>query len=146
MAYVREDIMARLLELAQGVSGISEAARNALDVRNLARPAITIRDGSETKLSQPRNQPRPGVQLMQTAPVIYLYVGAGQRDVGTLTNQYLARFLKSVLEDATLLSLVTTNGEISYEGANLEDPEAESREGRMEISLVFVYPFRASAL
>jgi hypothetical protein len=86
------------------------------------------------------------VQIMQASPAITLLVGAGAKDQGKLANLYLGRFLKSVLTDATLAALVTTNGAIHYEGASLEDPEPESREARMEVNLVFVYPFIAGAL
>ena len=146
MAYVREQVLARLLELARAVPGIVAAERNVSDVSKLKRPGIAIRDGSEVLLSQPRNQRRSEIQLMQSAPAVWLYVGAGAADQGTLINKFMAAYLKAVLTDADLLALVGTNGEIRYEGASLEDPEPEGREARMEISLVFVYPFQASAL
>lgn len=146
MAYVRESILARLLHLAEGVPNIAAAARNVTDVARLERPAISIKDGSEQLLVQPRNERRTAVTMMQASPAITIYVGASARDQGALSNSFLERYLKAVLTDDELLTLVTTNGEIRYEGASLEDPEPEGREARMEVSLVFVYPFQVSAL
>lgn len=146
MAYVRESILARLLQLAKSVPNVAAAARNVTDVTRLLRPGIAIKDGSEQLLVQPRNERRTAVMMMQASPSITIYVGASAPDQGALSNTFLERYLKAVLEDDTLLGLVTTNGEIRYEGASLEDPEPESREARMEVSLVFVYPFVVSAL
>jgi hypothetical protein len=143
--YVRESILARLLQLAEGVPNIAAAARNVTDVAGLKRPAIAIKDGPEQLLVSPRNERRTAITMMQASPAITIYVGAGARDQGQLSNTFLERYLKAVLTDDTLLTLVTTNGEIRYEGASLEDPEPEGREGRMELSLVFVYPFLVSA-
>lgn len=146
MAHRREPILARLLVLAKGVQGIAAAERNVTDVLQLKRPAIAIRDGAETMVALPRNERRITVQLMQMTPAITIYVGAGSKEAGTLANLYLARLLTAVNADSELLALTGSNGEIRYEGASLEDPEPEGREARMEIALVFVYPFDASAL
>lgn len=146
MAYRREPILARALELARAVPGIQAAERNTLDVAKLKRPAIVIKDGSELPIRMPRNERRSSVLLMQGSPTVTIYVGAGNSDVGPLSNLYLTRYLTAVLEDETLLALTGTNGEIRYEGASLEEPEPEGREARMEISLVFVYPFNAATL
>jgi hypothetical protein len=142
----REPILARLLELAKAVQGIAAAERNVLDLTKLARPGIAIRDGGETPTVLPRNERRVTVQLMQMTPGVIVYVGAGAKEAGTLANLYLGRLLAAVNNDSDLLALTGTNGEIRYEGASLEDPEPEGREARMEIALVFVYPFDASAL
>lgn len=149
MAYVREAVLARVLELAEAVEGIAAAKRNVLDLDELRRPGIAIKDGSEVLLRtnrEGRGIVRPGVQMMIASPVITIHLRAGQENHGSLCNLYLGRFLKAVIEDAALAALIGNNGEIRYEGSSLEDPEAGGREARMELSLVFVYPFLASAL
>lgn len=146
MPHRREPILARLLVLAKGVQGIAAAERNVTDLTNLKRPGIVIRDGSVQRVTVPRNQQRVSPQMMQLTPPIVIYVGAGSKDQGPLASLYLDRFLQAVFNDAELLALVSTNGEISFEAASLEDPEPEGREARMEITLTLTYPFDASAL
>lgn len=147
MASRRENILARFLELAQGVQGIAEARRNVLDVSRLQRPAIVIQDGSEQLVVRPQSERRTRVQILEGSPAIRIYVGAAPADQGSLLNTYLARYQKAIFEDATLLALVGgDNGELRYEGASFEEPEAESREARMEVNIVFQYPFMVSDL
>ena len=45
----REAILARLVEVCAGLTGVVTAARNVLDVPSLARPAFVVQDGSEER-------------------------------------------------------------------------------------------------
>ena len=141
MAHRREPILARFLAVAKAIQGVAAAERNVLDVLQLKRPAIAIKDGAETPVVLPRNQQRISVQTMQMTPTTTIYVGAGAKDADTLANLFLDRLITAVNADSELLALTGSNGEIRYEGASLEEPEPEGREARMEVMLVFVYPF-----
>lgn len=148
MASRRENILERFLGLAQGVQGIAEAQRNVPDVTSLKRPAIVIQDGSEQLVVRPQGDRRTRVQIMEASPAIRILVSAPPKEQGTLLNLYLARYQKAIFEDATLLALVGgDNGELRYEGCSTEDLETtESREARMEVNIVFQYPFLVSDL
>jgi hypothetical protein len=146
MADKREAILARYLELAQAVQGVREAARNRTDAQGLVRPAITIHDGAEEMISKPVSETRSRVQLVEMSPQTEIFVGGAPDQIGPLLNLYRARLVHSVLTDATMISLVGTNGEMRYEGCSEFPPTPEQREARMEISLVFRYVFRVEDL
>ena len=49
-------------------------------------------------------------------PEIYLMLGAKPEDVGTAINGFRAAFIKAVLVDSELATIVGSNGDIRYEG------------------------------
>jgi hypothetical protein len=59
---------------------------------------------------------------------------------------YRSRVVNAVLNDAELLGLVGANGGIRYESATVAVPDAEAREYRITVELVFTYPFYLSDL
>lgn len=142
----RETILARLLVVAQGLDGVQAVARNSADVPGLARPAFLIHDGSETLLDKPDNERFSRLLRMEMAPLVAILVHASEPSAGTLLNIYRARFLAAVISDAGILAAIGGNGEIRYEGCSLEPATAEAKERRLELNLVFMYPFRASDL
>lgn len=148
MADVREDILARLVTVCAAVPGITAVARNRLD-QNLARPAIIILDGVEQLLDAPplplRSQAQQ-IQRMELTPAIIPLIrgnrDGGGADAGSILSLYRSRIVAAVLRDATLADLVGTTGRIRYEGMAVAPPDAEGREYRGEITMVFTYIFR----
>ena len=51
-----------------------------------------------------------------------------------------------MLTDAELKTAITGNGGIRYDGCSVTLPEAEGQEHRIELTVVFTYPFRLSDL
>lgn len=148
MADIREQILARLVTVCAGVTGIVSAGRNLTDVLLMSRPAVTINGGAEQMVSSPRPAARfSQVQLMELTPGIMLLVRSDTgTEAGSLMSLFRGRLVNAILSDATLRTLVTTNGGIRYEGCNEVDPTPESKEPRLEINIVFTYPLKLSDL
>jgi hypothetical protein len=99
-------------------------------------------------LSSPRPAARfSQVQLMDLTPGIMLLVRSDTAaEAGSLMSLFRGRLVAAILADATLRSLVTTNGAIRYDGCNEVDPTPESKEPRLELQIVFTYPLRLADL
>jgi hypothetical protein len=143
----REAILSRLVAVCGAVSGINAVGRNRLDVSAMLRPAVIILDGSESFRDAPEGTRIDVIQRMELSPVIILAVrGDDGAEAGTLMALYRSRIVAAVLNDATLAGIVSTNGGIRYEGCTVTIPDAEAKEHRLEISMVFTYVFRLSDL
>jgi len=146
VADIREQILARLVTVCAGVTGIVSTGRNLTDVPLMQRPAVTINGGAEEMVSSPRPNARfSQVQLMDLTPGITLLVRADTgAEAGTLMSLFRSRLVNAILADTTLRGIVTTNGAIRYEGCNEVDPTPESKEPRLELQVVFTYPLKLS--
>ncbi len=147
MADARELILARLVTVCGAVEGITAAARNRLDVPGLARPAIIIQDGIEQMLDQPQGARHSELQRIELSPGITIIVrGGGPADPGTLLSLFRSRIIAAVLADSELRGLCGSNGRIRYEGCLVAPPDAEAKEYRADLTLVFTYVFRLGDL
>lgn len=146
MADIREQILARLVTVC-AVTGIVAVARNRLDVPLTQRPAVLINGGGEEVLTRSPGARFGQVQMMDLTPQITVLVRADTGDeAGSLLSLFRSRVVNAVLSDATLRTLVTTNGGIRYEGCSEPDPLPESKEPRIELQVVFTYPLKLSDL
>lgn len=141
----REDILARLLVVAQGLPGMTAAVRNAGGLSDDKRPAVVILDADE--VAEPAADSRGrGPQMVTMTPEIYILLSGAPADVGTQINAMRAGLIKAVLDDAALQTLVTTNGAIRYEGCATGLARGRSMEGEMGVSIGFTYPLRTNEL
>lgn len=147
MADKREQLLSRLLVVAQGLPGIAGAFRNKDEISDKARPAIVILDSDEAADdADPPNRPSRSPRRVAMTPEIYLLLGAKPENVGTEINAFRARFIKAVLGDAELLAIVGTNGDIRYEGCATSLARGRNMEGEMGISFSFTYVLRPEDL
>lgn len=148
MADVREQILERLVTVCAGVTGVTTAGRNLTDVPLMARPAVLVNGGAEQMISSPRPSARfSQVQLMELTPGITLLVRSDTgTEAGALMSLFRGRLVAAILADATLQSIVTTNGAIRYDGCNEVEPTPESKEPRLELQVAFTYPLRLADL
>lgn len=147
MADIREQILARLVTVCTGVTGIVTAERNRTDVPLNARPAVTINGGAEQLLSRAPTTRFGEKQLMELTPQILLLVRSDTgSEGGSLMSLFRGRLVAAILADAILRTLVGTSGGcgIRYEGCNETEPTPESKEPRLEIQIVFTYMLRLS--
>lgn len=142
----REQLLARLVTLCSGVTGIVSARRNALDVPFLERPAVIIQDGGEERLDGPASDNRSQVTRIELAPQLWLLVRGSGDEAGPLLSLYRQRILHAVLTDTTLQDLTGTVGGIRYEGCNVPEPSPESKETRLDLNFTFTYTLRLSDL
>lgn len=139
----RELILVRLLEIARGIEGIASAFRNRDEISEKQRPAIVILDADEAADdTDPTGRPSRAPRRVAMTPEIYILLGAKPENLGTAINLLRARFLRAVLTDAQLASIVGTNGDIRYEGCATALARGRSMEGEMGVSFSFAYVLR----
>lgn len=143
----REGILARLLVIASGIDGVTNAYRNRDDIAETSRPAIVILDADEAADdSDPGRRPATAPRRVSMTPEIYILLGAVPADVGTSINLLRARFVKAVMTDATLLALTLDSVGIRYEGCATGLARGRSMEGEMGVSFTFTYVMRPDTL
>jgi hypothetical protein len=145
----RELILARLLGISQGLPGITAAFRNKDEISDRQRPCIVILDADEAAddadpsgLARRPNAPR----RVGMTPEIYLMLGAKPEDVGTAINRLRASFVKAVLMDSELATIVGSNGDIRYEGCATGLARGRTMEAEMGLSFTFSYILRPDEL
>ena len=143
----REMILTRLLEIAVGVEGIVAAFRNRDEISEKQRPAIIILDADEAADdADPSSRPSRAPRRVAMTPEIYILLGAKPEELGSVINALRARFVKSVLGDSQLGSIVGTNGDVRYEGCATALARGRSMEGEMGVSFSFTYVLRPEEL
>lgn len=147
----REAILSQLVTICGGVEGVNAVDRNRLDVSEMLRPAVIVLDGTERlALRQPPSTASATVsqkQYMDLAPQIIIALrGNSGGEAGSLASLFRNRVLTAVLNDTTLRTSVTANGGIRYDGCVVPPPDAEAREYRIDLNLVFTYVFSLSEL
>ena len=145
----REQILVRLLGIAQALPGIAAAFRNKDEISDRQRPCIVIFDADEAAddadpagLARRPNAPR----RIGMTPEIYLMLGAKPEDVGTAINGFRAAFIKAVLTDSELAGIVGSNGDIRYEGCATGLARGRTMEAEMGLSFTFSYILRPDEL
>jgi hypothetical protein len=143
----REMILTRLLKIAVGVDGIVAAFRNKDEISEKQRPAIVILDADEAADdADPTTRPSRSPRRVAMTPEIYILFGAKPEELGSVINALRARFVKSVLGDSQLASIVGSNGDIRYEGCATALARGRSMEGEMGVSFSFTYVLRPEEL
>lgn len=153
MADKREQILARLLTLAQGVSGIVLAVRNPTSVTDItSRPAIALLDGAESDDNVADERERKSHHsgraptLIRMRPSVSILLGSTVAMIGTEMNTYRARVVYAFTHDATLEALLGTNGRIRYRGCATGTESGRSIEGEMGLIFDIYYPFKPGDL
>ena len=143
----REMILARLLEIAKGIDGVTAAFRNRDEISEKQRPAIVILDADEAADdADPAQRPSRSPRRVAMTPEIYILLGAKPEDLGTAINRLRARLVSAVLTDEQLIALVGSNGDIRYEGCATALARGRSMEGEMGVSFSFTYVLRPEEL
>ncbi|MBX9757210.1 MAG: hypothetical protein K2Y29_00425 [Beijerinckiaceae bacterium] len=140
----REAILARLVDVA-AIAGVSHVSRNQIGVDDLALPAIIILDGDETPVLDPAGRPR-GPRLVRMHAEAHILVNGDYETIGSVMNAFRAALIKAVLEDATLATLVGSNGDIAPGGCSVSFAEGNQLEGEMAIAFAFTYPLILSEI
>jgi hypothetical protein len=110
MADVREDIMARLLELAVAIPIIRFAKRGEIGVNDIDLPAALILDGNETTSDEndlsmhPANKP---TNVRMTPEIMLIHQNP---NIGSEMNALRQELVKSILNDAELNEQIVKTG------------------------------------
>jgi len=139
MADKREQILVRLTAIAEGLSGVALAGRNDIGIAESKRPAIVILDGNE-QAEEPRSEkPRAPRRVVMSPQIFVMATKDAGSNVGSELNAIRAALVKAAATDATLKSLVGTNGEIQYQGCETGLARGRQVEGEMSVALSFAY-------
>jgi hypothetical protein len=142
---VREDILARLLEVVAGVPNIRTAVRNDVDIVEDKLPAITVFDGDEeTNGAEDRSarlSNRPYVARMMPDIVVQELHAAGS-ELSTLRREIIRR----VLNDTVLIEQVGSNGAIRYVGCQTDFGWLREKFNAMNVQFVFQYSLKTEEL
>lgn len=143
----REDILARLVEVAQTIVEPNCVFRNQIDIPETRRPAISIFDADEDTDDScfGRGRPANAPLIVAMSPQILIEAEGKPAVVGALISDLRRRFVKAVLHDAALVGLCK-DGDIRYEGMATGFAVGRSMEGECGIHLTFRYVLRPDKL
>ena len=136
----RESILARLLEIAAGITGITRALRNQENVSGRIGPTIGLWDGDESSLTETRGARDTSPRLIEMTPEFRVFEDATAATVGTSLNGFRAAIIKAVLSDAQLQGFVGNNGGMFYRGLSTETRTGERIEGGVSLTFALQYP------
>jgi len=143
----REEILARLVVIAETIPGITRAARNRQDVSGAARPAIIVTDGHEVCQPPPNgSRPTTAPSLVDMTPEIVILYSAKAEDVGTGINALRLALIKAILGDTDLQNSTGTNGFIRYDGMLNELTRAKDVAAETNVNFTLSYPLIVSEL
>lgn len=145
MADLREDILARLIEVVATVPNVRSVHRNNTDISDDQMPAALILDGDEDVVagndgSRPSNRPL----LVEMTPEIQI---VEQSDaIGSDLTAFRSELIRLVLFDTTLNQQTGTNGKISYLGCETSFGWNEKQYGALQMRFSFKYPLKPNDL
>jgi hypothetical protein len=134
---------------------VESVYRNRAPLRDYARPALYLFDGPEDigspvggYTTQRSTFSRPAFMVMhpQVFAVLNQRIPDKSDEYGPLLSQYRIALIKTLLEDSELISLVTSNGQIAYQGYDTDMKTLSSMEGQLQMLFAFTYPLITSEL
>jgi hypothetical protein len=148
---VREDILARLLEVVAGIPNIRSALRNDPDIPEDKLPAAIVFDGDEetddaSDLSmRPAN--RPTVVRMQPEIVIAQQADEVGSELTTLRRELIRRVLTDTALNETIVRTGRFgNGAIRYLGCQTDLGWGRSLQGALRAQFMFKYSLKIEDL
>jgi hypothetical protein len=142
----REEILSRLKEVLTGLPGIATTVRNRGLLDNDVCPAISLLDGDEivSRPSNGRGRQRMSTGIVTLKPQVFLllkYKKPGNEGVGEALNAFRGAIIRAVASDAQLLSLIGSNGDITYDSAETDLKTGMEMTGTMHLSFSISHAF-----
>ena len=141
----REEILARLLQVAASVPGVAMAVRNQDELSERSRPAIVVFDADESA-DEAADHPGRAPNLVVMTPEVLILLGASPESVGSALNALRAKLVKAVLTDPQLIALTGANGRVRYASCSTHLGHGRSMEGSMGVQFTFTYVLRPEQL
>lgn len=150
MADVREDILARLLEVVATIPNLRSAHRNNVDIPEDQLPAVIVFDGDEesdgaSDVSMKQSHRPYNVQM--TPEII---IAQQSDEVGSDLTTLRRELIKRVLTDTGLNEIAKTgrlgNGAIRYLGCQTDLGWARSLHGALRAQFMFKYTLKPDDL
>lgn len=158
MVDVRENILARLLEVVAAIPNIRSAHRNNIDLPETQLPAVIVLDGdeesdgtSDVSMKQPH---RP--YNVQMTPGIVVQVQDDNVVLGSIVTAFRGELIKRVLSDIELNQIVRTsvpsdpkmrgNGAIRYLGCQTDVGWTRTGYAALTAQFMFKYSLKPEDL
>lgn len=151
MADVREDILARLLEVVATIPNIRSAHRNNVDITEDQLPAVLVLDGDEESDGAgdvSMKQPHRPYNVQMTPEII---IAEQADEVGSDLTTLRRELIKRVLTDTELNEQIVKtgrhgNGAIRYLGCQTDLGWMRSLHGALRAQFLFKYTLRPDDL
>jgi hypothetical protein len=151
MADVREDILARLLEVVATIPNIRSAHRNNVDITEDQLPAALVLDGDEESDGAgdvSMKQPHRPYNVQMTPEII---IAQQADEVGSDLSTLRRELIKRVLTDTELNEQIVKtgrhgNGAIRYLGCQTDLGWMRSLHGALRAQFLFKYTLRPDDL
>ena len=149
MADVREDILARLLEVVATIPNIRSAYRNNIETAENQLPAVIVLDGDE-ETSEANNRPSNSPVLVQMTPGFILQT-QDANTAGSVVNTFRGEMIKRVLFDTELSNLIAKSsprgdGAIRYLGCQTDVGWMRTGYAALTAQFMFKYTLRPEQL
>jgi hypothetical protein len=155
----REQILAQIAALLEGVSGLAGFYRDRGDFQEFQLPAVLLLDGSEELVSEilPRKTVYMPPAIMRLQPEIFVLLKR-RDDASNLTvNDGVAApigpeisfwrdlVLSTLINDSVLAGLLTTTGQIVYRGCQTDMATGRTLYGELQLFVDFHYVWEPPA-
>jgi hypothetical protein len=153
----REDILVRIFEIMQTVTGITTNVRNRGLMKNEARPAQVLLDGDEEPRLSVLTQRFKGdaslmmPQIMTLRPQVY-FLPKEKRpnnndpdNIGSEANAWRLQFLQKLWSDAPLAAILGSNGSLVYNGCETDLKSGSAMSGEIRLDFIANYVLQPTA-
>lgn len=146
MADVRENILARLLDVVATIPNIRSAQRNNVEIPEDQLPAAIVFDGDEETDGAADRSARPSTRpyVVRMHPEIIIAQQADE--VGSELTTLRRELIKRVLTDTVLNQQIGGNGAIRYLGCQTDLGWGRSLQGALRAQFVFQYALKIEEL
>ena len=143
----REDILARLAVIVGDLDGVEYSGRNMDRQPDTKLPAAILFDGDEDVFENLRATGAAPNSVNMT-PTVVVSLGDVPENVGTVTNEWLAKVQRAILLDETIQTLCgkMPNRGARYIGCTTSLQEGRTSEVTLSVHFSLTYPFQPTAL
>jgi hypothetical protein len=152
MTDLREEILSRMMEILGSQQAVVDGdpapfatiARNRSELMEVSRPALILLDGDEQVTDEmiPRGKGFAVARPVVMVPEVTIILGGREPqniNIGEDLNAMRVAVIKAIAIDATLTSLLGTNGDLQYGGLVTDLGWTRSLEGVMVLSFLITY-------
>jgi hypothetical protein len=144
----REAILVRLLAIMGSIDDVETVARDRGLLDNDARPALVLLDGDEQERTPRVGRNVTGRQamipvMMTMRPQLFVVLKnkkPANEGQGPLLNTLRTAVITAIANDATLLTLVGSNGDIVYNGCETDMKSGSGLDGQARLDFSLTYP------